>query len=248
MNETIQTLLAHQSIRKFKEQPLTEEMIQTLVQSAQAASTSSYQQVYSIIGIEDPAIKKELATLAGNQTYVEKNGYFFVFCLDYHRHQLIATMAGTNIDDTVQSKEAFMVGTIDVSLAAQNLAIAAESLGLGIVYIGGLRNNLEAVSSLLECPDHVVPLFGMAVGYPDATPGLKPRLPKEAVFHVNGYKKDEEALPVLEAFEQTTATYYKERTGGERQEGWAKQMARVMETPNRLYMKEFIESKGLDKK
>ncbi|MGG1571941.1 oxygen-insensitive NADPH nitroreductase [Fictibacillus sp. NRS-1165] len=247
MNETIKNILSHRSIRRFKEEPIPEEVIETLVQCAQAASTSSYQQVYSIIGVEEQSLKDKLAELAGNQSYVAQNGYFFVFCLDYHRHQLMAEMTGGNVDATIQSKEGFMVGMIDVALASQNLAVAAESLGLGIVYIGGIRNNLPEVSDLLRCPDHVVPLFGMAVGYPDASPGLKPRLPQEAVFHKNQYLDDEKAMPVLKEFEMKTAEYYRERTGGKRNEGWASQMSRVMEQPKRAYMKDFIESKGLDK-
>ncbi|MDN4075780.1 oxygen-insensitive NADPH nitroreductase [Fictibacillus terranigra] len=247
MNETIKNILSHRSIRRFKEEPIPEEVIETLVQCAQAASTSSYQQVYSIIGVEEQSLKDKLAELAGNQSYVAQNGYFFVFCLDYHRHQLMAEMTGGNVDATIQSKEGFMVGMIDVALASQNLAVAAESLGLGIVFIGGIRNNLPEVSDLLRCPDHVVPLFGMAVGYPDASPGLKPRLPQEAVFHKNQYLDDGKAMPVLKEFEMKTADYYRERTGGKRNEGWASQMSRVMEQPKRTYMKDFIESKGLDK-
>lgn len=247
MNETIKNILSHRSIRRFKDEPIEQETVETLIQCAQAASTSSYQQVYSIIGIEEQSIKDKLAELAGNQTYVSQNGYFFVFCLDYHRHQLMAQIAGQNVDDTIKSKEGFMVGMIDVALAAQNVAVAAESLGLGIVYIGGIRNNLPEVSELLRCPDHVVPLFGMAVGHPDASPGLKPRLPQAAVFHKNQYVEDEKALPVLKEFELQSAEYYRDRTGGARDEGWATQMARVMSQPKRTYMKEFIESKGLDK-
>ncbi|MDN4526982.1 oxygen-insensitive NADPH nitroreductase [Fictibacillus fluitans] len=247
MNETIKNILSHRSIRRFKDEPIGQDTVETLIQCAQAASTSSYQQVYSIIGIEEQSIKDKLAELAGNQTYVAQNGYFFVFCLDYHRHELMAQIAGKNVDDTISSKEGFMVGMIDVALAAQNVAVAAESLGLGIVYIGGIRNNLPEVSELLRCPDHVVPLFGMAVGYPDAAPGLKPRLPQTAVFHKNQYAEDEKALPILKEFELQTAEYYRERTGGTRDEGWATQMARVMSQPKRTYMKEFIESKGLDR-
>lgn len=79
MNETIKNILSHRSIRRFKDEPIEQETVETLIQCAQAASTSSYQQVYSIIGIEEQSIKDKLAELAGNQTYVSQNGYFFVF-------------------------------------------------------------------------------------------------------------------------------------------------------------------------
>jgi FMN reductase (NADPH) len=247
MNEVIETILAHKSIRKFKDKPLSEEIVTDLVQCAQAASTSSYQQVYTIIGVEDQEKKQKLAELAGNQSYVAENGYFFVYCLDYHRHTIAAEMMNRNIEETIQSTEAFIVGTVDASLAAQNMAIAAESFGLGIVYIGGIRNNLKEVSELLDCPEHVLPLFGMAIGYPDTEPGKKPRLPLPAIFHKNGYIKKEENENLLKQYEKETSEYYTKRTGGKRTEGWVTQITSSMSTPKRTYMKEFVREKGLNK-
>lgn len=79
MNNTIETILNHRSIRSFTDQLLTAEEIDILVKSAQAASTSSYVQAYSIIGVSDPEKKRELSVLAGNQPYVENNGHFLYF-------------------------------------------------------------------------------------------------------------------------------------------------------------------------
>ncbi|MBY6036738.1 oxygen-insensitive NADPH nitroreductase [Fictibacillus nanhaiensis] len=247
MNETIETILNHRSIRKFKQEPISDEVLLKLVECAQAASTSSYQQVCTIIGVDDLEKKVRLAELAGNQSYVAENGYFFVFCMDYHRHSIAAKMMDANIDETIQSTEAFIVGTVDASLAAQNVAIAAESLGLGIVYIGGIRNHLKEVSDLLDCPEHVLPLFGMAVGYPDAEPVKKPRLPLPAVFHRNGYQKKEETEKLLKQYEKETSDYYTKRTGGKRTEGWVTQITSSMTVPKRTYMKDFVHGKGLNK-
>jgi FMN reductase (NADPH) len=248
MNEVIETILAHKSVRKFKSEPLSDEIVKTLVKCAQAASTSSYQQVYTIIGVEDLEKKRKLAELAGNQSYVADNGYFFVFCLDYNRHAILSEMMETKVQETIESTEGFIVGTVDVALASQNLAIAAESLGLGIVYIGGIRNNLKEVSELLDCPDYVLPLFGMAVGYPDTETGKKPRLPIEGVFHKNGYQEKEDTLNYLKKYEKESAEYYTKRTNGKRIEGWVSQMASAMSTPKRTYMKDFVHSKGLNKR
>ena len=108
-----------------------------------AASTSSNIQAYSIIGITDPEKKKKLAELAGNQSYVEKNGHFFVFCADLYRHEIVGEMENSDVITSIESTEKFMVTLIDTALAAQNAAIAAESMGLGICYIGGIRNHLK---------------------------------------------------------------------------------------------------------
>ena len=85
MNQVIERMLDHRSIRSFLDKPLTEEQIHTIVECAQSAATSSYVQAYSIIGVSDPEKKAKLAELAGSQTYVEKSGHVFVFCADLHR-------------------------------------------------------------------------------------------------------------------------------------------------------------------
>ena len=245
MNETIEHLLNHRSIRKFKPHQLDQETVETLVRSAQSASTSSYQQVYAIIGVEDEALKRQLVDVASGQSYVAENSYFFVFCIDYHKHILAAEIASGSVDRTVETTEALIVGAVDAGLAAQNLVIAAESLGYGTVYIGSLRNDAAKVSELLGLPDHVVPLFGVAVGIPDQQPGKKPRLPMDAVFHRNTYTNDDTMRRLLSQYENETSAYYGERTDGRRTEGWVYQMAASMKDPKRTYMRDFLQKKHL---
>lgn len=249
MNHTIETILNHRSIRKFKKEPLTDEQIRTIVQSAQAASTSSYIQAYTIIGVKDPVKKKKLAELAGNQNYVEENGHFFVFCADLHRHEKIGQWEDADVNPSLESTEKFMVSLIDASLAAQNASIAAESMGMGICYIGGIRNDLEAVSEVLQLPHRVIPLFGLAVGYPDADTDVKPRLPMNAVYHEDAYISDEAGMKAeLDRYDETISAYYHERTGGKRSDRWTEQMAKMLSGKKRMYMKEFVEKRGFDKR
>ena len=240
MNEVINLLKNHRSIRKFKDQPLCREQVETIVSAAQSASTSSFIQAYSIIGISDENKKKQLAELAGGQSYVEENGYFLIFCADYHRHSLAGGIEGVNIDRNLESMETFMIALIDTSLAAQNAAIAAESMNLGICYIGGIRNNIEKVSELLNLPDRVIPLFGMAIGYPEADSALKPRLPLKAVFHENEY---EDKQTELEAYNEIISAYYAERTNGTRQDRWTEQVIGMLTSKQREFMMDFIKSK-----
>jgi FMN reductase (NADPH) len=248
MNEVIKTIMNHRSIRQYEDRPLTEEQIRTIVEAAQSASTSSYIQAYTIIGVKDPAKKKKLAELAGNQPYVEKNGHLLIFCADLHRHDLIAEMEGADLTTSLESTEKFMVAVVDAALAAQNAAIAAESMGLGICYIGGLRNNLEEVTKLLNTPQRVLPLFGMTIGYPLHESSKKPRLPLEHVYHEEEYEQDEQRLKEqLKEYNETVQSYYIKRTGGKRQDTWTGQMAQMLSHPRRMYMKEFVEKKGFNK-
>ncbi|MEL3971872.1 oxygen-insensitive NADPH nitroreductase [Rossellomorea oryzaecorticis] len=249
MNQTIETILNHRSIRSFKNEPLTDEQIHTIVQSAQAASTSSYIQAYTIIGVKDPAKKKKLAELAGGQSYVEENGHFFVFCADLYRHENIGKWEDADVISSLESTEKFMVAMIDASLAAQNASIAAESMGMGICYIGGIRNDLEAVSEVLQLPHRVIPLFGLAVGHPAADSSVKPRLPLNAVYHEDAYMSDEAGMKAeLDRYDETISSYYHERTGGKRSDRWTEQMAKMLSGKKRMYMKEFVEKRGFDKR
>ncbi|AZB40976.1 oxygen-insensitive NADPH nitroreductase [Bacillus sp. FJAT-42376] len=248
MNSTIETILKHRSIRQFEDRPLTDEQISLLVKAAQAASTSSNIQAYSIIGVKNPAAKEKLAELAGGQSYVAHNGHFFVFCADLYRHQKIGEMENMDVTESLESTEKFMVALIDAALAAQNTAVAAESMGLGICYIGGLRNNLPEVAKVLKTPERVIPLFGMAIGYPDQNPDVKPRLPFEHLYFEEQYDTDPaEYEKQLNEYNETVSSYYKERTGGERSDTWTGQMAQMLSHPQRMYMKEFVEKNGLNK-
>jgi FMN reductase (NADPH) len=244
VNQTIETLLNHRSIRNFKDEPLTNEQINYIVQSAQFASTSSFIQAYTIMGIKNPETKAKLAQLAGNQPYVEKNGHFFIFCADLHRHTVAAEMEGKQVTSALETTEKFMVAAIDASLAAQNAAIAAESMKLGICYIGGIRNDIEKVSDLLELPEYVVPLFGLAIGVPDTSTDQKPRLPMSNVYFEETYPSDKEVEKGLHIYNDIISDYYNKRTGGERADTWTEQMTRMLSKLSRREMKDFIQKKG----
>ncbi|MFD0698978.1 oxygen-insensitive NADPH nitroreductase [Paenibacillus sp. GCM10027628] len=248
MNTVIETILNHRSIRQYEDKALTDEQIRYIVECAQAASTSSHIQAYSIIGVKNKETKRRLAELAGNQPYVEANGHFFIFCADLHRHDVAGEMEEADLTTSLESTEKFMVALIDAALAAQNAAIAAESMGLGICYIGGLRNEIEEVSQLLKLPNRVVPLFGLTVGYPLNQSDKKPRLPLDNVYHSETYQQDEAVFKQqLVKYNEQTSSYYHERTNGKRTDTWTGQMAKMLSKPTRMHMKDFVTKKGFNK-
>ncbi|MBB6454790.1 FMN reductase (NADPH) [Salirhabdus euzebyi] len=248
-NQTIETILNHKSIRKYTNEPITKEQIHTIVQAAQQASTSSYYQAYNIIGITDPTIKKELSLISG-QSYVENNGHLFIFCANLNRFLLKTDESfKEKITENLMNTEHFLVATIDASLAAQNAAIAAESMGLGICYIGSLRNNIAKVDQLLNLPPFVIPLFGMTIGYPDQEPERKPRLPIEAVYSENSYpQNNEETEKYIDEFNEILGAYYENRTENNRSDTWTDQLHRKLSKPVREDVTTYVKSKGFNKK
>lgn len=243
MNEVVQLLKNHRSIRSFTEKKLDKNTIETLVKAAQSASTSSYVQAYSIIGVTDETLKQQLREIS-TQSYVEHNGHLFVFVMDYNRHTKLSADNQTNV--SFVDTEKLLVGSIDVALAAQNLAIAAESMGLGICYIGSLRNNVSRVIELLNLPEGVFPLFGMVVGEPAEEGSQKERLPMAAMYFENTYKTldDSEVKSAVEVYDESVSDYYKERTNGKRNETWSAQVTNMLSKKVRLDVHDVLKSQG----
>lgn len=241
MNDTIELLLKHRSIRKFTDEPVTDEVLRTLVQCGQAAATSSNVQAVTVIHITDTEKRQALAALAGGQPYVAEAGAFVVYCADLRRSKNACESQGGEFSPGMT--EHFLIASIDVALAAQNTVVAAESMGMGICYIGGLRNNPADVSALLQLPEQVYPVFGLCLGYPDQDPEVKPRLPVDAVLMKNVYS--EAGQPELVAqYDEHVRTYYKTRTGGNKDSSWSEEMRALVGKESRPHMKGFLAGQG----
>lgn len=243
MNEVIAQLKKHRSIRKYSEKPVSREQIEEIVEAAQWASSSSNVQAYSVIAVTDRERKDKLKELCGQQAYISECPVFLVWCGDLSRLKSAAERHLPDRETYEDTTENLIVATVDAALAAQNAAVAAESLGLGIVYIGGIRNRSEEVAELLGLPELVYPVFGMCVGYSDQEPGQRPRLPQQAVLHWNGYDPESSEKGV-EQYDEVMVKYLRERTGGAKDTPWSVLMAEKLAQPARLHMREFLEKRG----
>ncbi len=186
----LESLLAHRSVRNYLPRSLPDNTLALLIAAAQSASSSSNVQLWSVVAIEQAERKQRISTLVGNQAHVREAPLFLAWLVDLSRIQRFAKLQGKTAAGC-EYLEAFLTGAIDAALAAQNLVAAAESLGLGAVYIGGLRNQPSKVREELELQDGVFPIFGLCIGYPDdARPSaVKPRLPQSAVLHREQYQQ-----------------------------------------------------------
>jgi FMN reductase (NADPH) len=243
-NQTITTLMNHVSVRFFTDTHLSDEQVKVLLTSAQAAASSNFLQAYSIIGIDDSELLKKLAHLAGEQPFVATASNFFIFCADLRRNEEFMAHLGGNITQEIEGADAFLVAAVDASLAAQNMVIAAESMGLGTCYIGGVRERIEEISDLLELPDHVFPVFGVVVGYPAEENTPKPRLPLSAIYSTNKYNSG--TLEVMKKYNSDMQAYYARRTadGVTPHRTWAQGIARTFSVHPRKFMLEFLQRRG----
>ncbi|MBP6816684.1 MAG: NADPH-dependent oxidoreductase [Burkholderiaceae bacterium] len=188
-NPVIESLLGHRSVRAFLPDPVAESALALMVAAAQSAATSSNLQAWSVIAVQDAERKARLATLVGGQAHVRECPLLLVWIADLSRLDRVGVLTGVpaRANDYL---EMFLVATVDAALAAQNAVVAAESLGLGTVYIGAMRNHPEAVATELGLPDHAFAVFGLCVGRADpARPAsVKPRLDSTVVLHHEQYE------------------------------------------------------------
>jgi len=238
----INIMKSHASVRDYQEKQLSREEVSELIEAAQHAASSHFVQAYSIVWVTDPEKRKKLGELSKNPKQMEGAGAVFLMCADYNRLKHASEMHGEPI--FFDHAENLIVAVTDVGLLAQNLALAAESKGYGICYIGGVRNNIEAISELVGWPEGVFPGYGLTVGVPNEANEIKPRLPVDAILHENQYNeaKYENLLP---EYDKTIAAYYQNRSSNQKVSTWTQQMAHFLNKPRRIDIREFLAKKGL---
>jgi FMN reductase (NADPH) len=184
-NPVITQIHAHRSIRAYKAEPVPDTLIETIVAAGQRASTSSNLQLTTVIAVREADRRAQLAAHCGDQAHIRQAPVFLAWCADLRRLELACTHQGYTQETGYV--ENFLVAAVDAAIMMQTAALAAEALGLGICYIGGIRNQPQAVIELLGLPRLVFPISGMTVGWPDAEPMLRPRLGLDAILHWEQY-------------------------------------------------------------
>ncbi|HNW98139.1 MAG TPA: NADPH-dependent oxidoreductase [Bacteroidales bacterium] len=202
--DTIKTLMEHRSIRKYKNTPIPENILKQILEASFRASTTGNMQVYSIIVSQEKEMRKKLWELHFKQDMILQAPVTLTFCADFNRFNKWCKQrkAEPGYDNFLS----FFTAAIDALLAAQNCAIAAESFGLGICYLGTVTYMSDKIAELLKCPEGVVPVATLVVGYPDESPELTDRLPYKGIVHhetyhdyseddINEIYREKEALP-----------------------------------------------------
>lgn len=242
MKTALEVIEQHRSVRKFLQKDIEQKVLQQILESGRWASTSHHLQAYSVITVRNKEKKHALAELCGNQVHVKECPVFLVFCADLNRIKLCHELEEKPyVLDTV---EPFLVATVDAALYGQNVLLAAEALGLGGVFIGGIRNQSAKVCELLTIPDYVFPVFGMCLGYPDLAKinEQKPRLPLTAIVHEEQYVVENQVAQI-EEYNQVMKNYYETRSTGNRSQTWSDYVSETHKGTRRAHLRGFLEEK-----
>lgn len=183
----INTILEHRSIRSFKKESIQSDLLNKILNAGSRASTTGNMQVYSMVVSAEEAVKEQLWECHFKQDMVKQAPVVITFCADFNRFNLWCEnrKAVPGYDNFLS----FYTASIDALLAAQNVALAAESFGLGICYLGTTTYMAEKIIDILNLPKFVVPVTTLVLGYPDESPELTDRLPLEGVVHYEKYQQ-----------------------------------------------------------
>jgi len=248
---TVELMHRHGSVRSYKPDPVPPDLVEMLVAAAQRASTSSNLQVVSVVAVTEAPLRTRLAELCGQQAHIAQAPLFLAWCADLHRLERACELRGyTQVTDYVEN---FLMCAVDAGIAAQNAALAAESVGLGICYIGGIRNNTQAVIELLALPRLVFPVVGMTVGWPGAAAVVRPRLAPSAILHWETYDPHPRDTALHEYDKAMIASgIYEGRqvpvpgaSGVTEDYGWLEHCARRVSRAWRTDLRQVLERQGL---
>lgn len=219
MNETIKLIQNHRSIRSYLDKNISEEVLDQILKSAQSMPTSINGQQTSIIVVRDKDKKAKLAHLAGDQKWIEDSSVFLIFVMDFYKTSLAGEKTG--MPQVIhESLEGTLAGTTDTGIAMGAAIIAAESLGIGIVPIGGIRKSPEEVIELLELPNYTYPIAGLALGYPSDNSKQKPRMPFETFKHKEKYNTELLKLSI-DKYDTEMESYLKEIGRSTQEVNWS---------------------------
>jgi FMN reductase (NADPH)/FMN reductase [NAD(P)H] len=171
VNPTIDLINARTSTRTFSADPITASDREAVLQATLRAPSAGAMMLYSIIQIEDQALKDRLAETCDDQPFIARAPWVLVFVADMQRWMDLFAASDVAALPGILHRDApglgdLMMACSDALIAAQTAVLAAESLGIGSCYIGDVLEQAETVAELLELPHHTLPVAMVVFGRP----------------------------------------------------------------------------------
>ncbi|WP_049619787.1 nitroreductase family protein [Actinobaculum suis] len=211
MNSTIETQLDHRTIRKFTAEPISAETLAALQAAVNRTPSSQGLQHSSMIRVTDKEIAAQIAQVC-TQDYVAQAPELWIFIVDTRRARRISQENGVS-GMAASSYDAFTAAFTDACLMAQNLVVAAESLGLGTCFLGSIQNDTRRLIEILGLPKLTYPVLGVIFGHPAEEPEVKPRMAAELRMMENQYTEPESWTQALAAYDEQVKDWVDTRYG-----------------------------------
>lgn len=249
---TIAALLSRRSNRRYRDEPVPDQLLDMLLACAQSAPTKSNLQQYSIVVIKDRAVREALAPLCRRTKGIEKVPVLVAFCADMRRGQRICEMR--RLSHANNTLDTFHNAVVDAALVMGYFVVAAEAAGLGCAPLSSMRDDVAGVSKALGLPAGVFCIAGVMCGWPAAEGYINQRLPQSVVVHRDRY--DDSKLPErIDAYDRARHAIFPQPADRQRHPDkygyadpyyWSEGVARQLAEPERADFGTFLRSHGFD--
>jgi len=250
-NPMLARILDRRVQRRYRAEPVPDELLDTLLACAQSAPTKSDLQGYSIIVWRDRAKIAQVADWIGTMPWIKDAPVFLLFCADVRRNRLLCESHGMPHGN--DNLDTFLNTAVDAALALAHFSLAADAAGLGTCPISYVRNHLAGIRELAGLPDGVYPIAGLTLGWPEGRrPYASMRLPQGVVVHRERY--DESGMmAAVAAYDAGRARREPLRADGLKnmktygpKEGctWSENMARQESLPERADFAAWLRANG----
>ena len=242
----------HRSLRRYRPDPVSTDLLQLLCACALSAPTKSDLQQADIIHVADPAKRQRIVAHLPEMPWILDAPVFLVFCGNNRRIRHIGQWRDKPFAN--EHLDHFMNAAVDAGIVMMNFISAAESAGLGTCPISAIRNAIDTLSLELELPEGVFPIAGLCVGYPAATGHISPRLPLEVTVHTDRYDETRlrENVDGYDERRHANHPYGKQRRvkqfGTSEFYGWSEDKARQYAEPERADFGAYIRRQGFSLK
>jgi FMN reductase (NADPH)/FMN reductase [NAD(P)H] len=216
MNDTLRLIHQRRSVRAYEDRPIERQTVDAIISAAVRAPTAGNLMLYSILEIEDQAIKEKLAVSCDDQPFIARAPLLLLFLADYQRWMDV--FHASDVPSTCErdgkpmrcpGEGDLMLACCDALIAAHTAVVAAESLGIGSCYIGDIMERYEVHRELLGLPQYTFPITLVCFGYPTRAARerkLTPRFAQNCIHFNDRYRRldEDEIRSMLESRRQAT--------------------------------------------